>query len=329
MLAFEAKLTAEEGNVGLPYVSDDIGSFNGAPIRKQCSATAAASGAKDPPRIYARWVQFGTFQPILRLHSNHGDRLPWQYPQPADRAAARALRLREALVPYLYTLARDAYDTGLPIIRSLYLQWPRRPAAYSHPSEYTVGRDLLVRPVTAPGNPAPATVWFPPGRWIDYFTGRNFTGPSVHTLHVPLDQMPVFLRAGSILPTQPAVAHTSTAPTDHLVLSVFGSGRGSFHLYDDRGTGFGYRHGAYTWTPIRHHTSRAGATLRVGPARGRFPGARRTRSWTVVFRDVPRPTEVLLDGHRIASRYDGTHHTVTVRTPELSTRRQTTVVLVH
>src|SRR5581483_335147 len=110
MLAFEARFTAEEGNVGLPYVSHDIGSFNGQPSGGQCVGEGAPLLNEHlPDDLYARWVQFGTFQPLDRLHSNHGDRLPWQYGGSADAAAAGFLRLREALGPYIYTLARRSY----------------------------------------------------------------------------------------------------------------------------------------------------------------------------------------------------------------------------
>ena len=163
MLGFEAQFSAEEGNVGLPYVSHDIGSFNGQPEAGQCSVQTGLLNEQLPDDLYARWVAFGAFQPLDRLHSNHGDRLPWEYGASADAAAAGFLRLREALNPYLYTLARNAYDTGLPITGPLYLQWPGLAAAYEHPSEYTFGPGIVVEPVTAAGDPAPATLWVPPG----------------------------------------------------------------------------------------------------------------------------------------------------------------------
>jgi hypothetical protein len=329
MLGFEAKLTAEEGNVGLPYVSDDIGSFNGAPIHGMCGATAGGSGAVDNPTMYARWVQLGAFQPLLRLHSNHGARLPWEYPRPADRAAAEALRLRESLVPYLYTVARRAYDSGLPIDRALYLTWPNTRAAYHHASEFTVGRDVLVRPVTSAGNPAKTAVWFPRGRWVDDFTGHTFTGPSTHRLSIPLEEIPVFIRQGAVVETQPPTTHTPEGPRDHLILTAYGDAPGSTRLYDDSGSGFGYQHGADTWTTVRHEVSAGGQTMTIGPARGSFRGALTRRSWTVVFRDSARPTEVTVDGQQVRWHYDGTTRSLTLRTPEISTSRQAQVAVVR
>jgi alpha-glucosidase (family GH31 glycosyl hydrolase) len=176
-LAFQAQLAGDEASIDEPYVSDDIGSFLGQP----------PGTASDDPDVYARWVQLGTFQPILRLHSSHGNRLPWDYPQPANDIAASFLGLREALVPYTYTLADEAVRTGLPITRPLYLDYPSEPAAYVNPGEYLYGPDVLVAPVTTPGTVSKQSVWFPPGQWTDWFTGATFTGSSEQTLTVPLD----------------------------------------------------------------------------------------------------------------------------------------------
>ena len=153
-LATEAALVPDEATIGEPYVSSDIGSYLGPPPTQ--------SGA-DPPDLYDRWVQLGTFEPILRLHSNDENRLPWQYPQPVQGITESFLRLREALLPYTYTLAAEANQTGLPMARPLYLDYPDQPSAYQNPTEYLYGPDMLVAPVTTPGDVASTTVWFPPG----------------------------------------------------------------------------------------------------------------------------------------------------------------------
>jgi alpha-glucosidase (family GH31 glycosyl hydrolase) len=161
----------------------------------QCGPVGTSSlTAHLPDDLYARWVALGTFQPLDRLHSDHGDRLPWSYGAEAEAAATSFLQLREALVPYLYSLAGQAHDTGLPMTRGLYIEWPDLDAAYQHPSEYLLGRDVVVAPVIAPGDPAPATVWVPPGTWVDYFTREVLHGPAVVHEQVPLSRMPVLVR---------------------------------------------------------------------------------------------------------------------------------------
>jgi hypothetical protein len=327
MLAFEAQFSAEEGNVGLPYVSDDIGSFNGQPEDGVCSSTGTALLNEHlPDDMYARWVAFGTFQPLDRLHSNHGDRLPWEYGAAADSAAAGFLRLRESLNPYIYTLARDTYDTGLPITGALYLQWPALAAAYQHPAEYTFGPNIVVEPVSADGDPAPATVWIPPGRWVDYFTGRVFAGPSVQTLSVPLSQMPVLVRAGAIIPTEPYAPFTPPGPQRTLILTAYPGARGNFALYDDQGVGFGYAHRKYSWTSISHRERRGRSELIIGPARSSFPGALARRSWEIELPGVSRPHVVRIDGR--AERqwtYDAASRTLTIDTGPEASRRAVTV----
>ena len=171
---------------------------------RQLSRPPPTQSGADPPDLYDRWVQLGTFEPILRLHSNNENRLPWQYPQPVQGITESFLRLREALLPYTYTLAAQTHRTGLPMAQPLYLDYPDQPSAYQNPTEYLYGQDMLVAPVTTPGNVASTTVWFPPGHWVDYFTGATFSGPSTATLSVPLNRMPVFSAAEGSSPNSPA-----------------------------------------------------------------------------------------------------------------------------
>jgi hypothetical protein len=305
-LAFQAQLSADEASIDEPYVSNDIGSF--------LSPPPGAPG--DDADLYARWVQLGTFQPVLRLHSNHGSRLPWDYPEPAASVAASFLRLREALVPYTYTVADQATSTGLPITRPLYLGYPDQPGAYTNPGEYLYGPDMLVAPVTTPGNLASQTVWFPPGRWTDWFTGATFDGPSTRTLTVPLDRMPVFVKAGAIIPEQAPADHVGAEPTAPLTLRVYPGKSGQFSLYQDAGSGTGYQHGQYSLTPIgtRQAAGDAVGTVDIGPSRGSYPGQPDTRSFEVDITGVSRPHTVLLDGQPLAAgdwTYDPATHTVT------------------
>jgi alpha-glucosidase (family GH31 glycosyl hydrolase) len=302
-LAREAVLTPGEATIGQPYVSDDIGSFLGPPPTQ--------SGA-DTPALYDRWVQFGTFQPVLRLHSNNEDRLPWEYPQPVRGIAESFLRLRESLVPYTYTLAAEASRTALPMARPLYLAYPDQPAAYDIPAEYLYGPDMLVAPVTSPGSVATTTVWFPPGRWVDYFTGATFTGPSTATVSEPLDRMPVFVRAGGIVPEQPAATSSTSRPDRALTVRVYPGAAGSFTLYQDAGTGLGYTKGQFGQTPIstsstspgRRGTARAVRVV-IGSTKGRYPDEATSVAYHVEMVDLSRPSDVTVDGASLAPRRSG------------------------
>jgi alpha-glucosidase (family GH31 glycosyl hydrolase) len=329
-LAQEVALTPDEASIGEPYVSSDIGSFLGVPPLR----------TPDPPDLYARWVQFGTFAPILRLHSDDQDRLPWQYPQPVQGITESFLRLREALIPYTYTLADQAHDTGLPLSRPLYLDYPEMAAAYGHPDEYLYGPDMLVAPVTSPGIVADTTVWIPPGRWVDYFTGATFTGPLTTTMAVPLNRMPVFVRAGGIIPEQSSSTKTTTASPKDMVFKVYSGSSGSFSLYGDSGTGLGYTKGQSTATRITDSLgrARAGTTtarVTVGAATGHYLGEPTTVRYRLDLVDLTVPTQVMSDGHRLDRRpsgsdapgwsYQPSTATVVIITGPASTAQQLTV----
>jgi Glycosyl hydrolases family 31 TIM-barrel domain/Glycosyl hydrolase family 31 C-terminal domain/Domain of unknown function (DUF5110) len=305
ILDFESRFTAAEGNIGLPYVSHDIGSFKGKHLDDD---------------MYVRWVQLGAFQPINRLHSNHGDRLPWSYPGRAGRIAADFLRLRSSLVPYLYTLARRAHDRGLPMVRGMYLRWPEQEGAYSHDRQYMLGDGLLVAPVGSPGDPATKTVWLPPGAWVDLFTGERRRGPRAVHLSVPLGRMPVFARAGAIVPMQRYAPHQPARPPDPLVLTTWAGADGRFRLYEDSGDGLAYRKRRFAFTRIVHDDRGDGGTVvTIGAAHGRFKRMRRTRRWVLRLVGVPRPSGATVNGRAAGVRYDAARRTAVVRTGRLST----------
>ncbi|MBO0868290.1 MAG: carbohydrate-binding protein [Micromonosporaceae bacterium] len=311
MLNFESYFTAREGNIGVPYVTHDIGSFLGGQL---------------PDDLYLRWVQLGAFQPIDRLHSNHAPRLPWEYDDTARGIAENFMRLRESLVPYLYTTARQSYDTGLPMVRGLYLDYPEAPEAYQFDHEYMLGDQMLVAPVATPGTVASTQVWFPPGTWVDYFTGAQFTGPATRTITTPLSRMPVYVKAGSVLPTQPYTDNQHPGlPT---LLRVDGNAAGSTRYYEDAGDGLGYQHGGYAWTTVAHTVDAGGQSITVDGAQGDYqtqPGARRLQ---VDLTGVTQPTGVTLDGSALAPglwQYDAQTRTVHAKLPATGTRDTVTV----
>ncbi|MEV0839163.1 TIM-barrel domain-containing protein [Actinocatenispora sera] len=307
-LANEVAFTPAEGaGIGESNVSHDIGGFHGKHL------------ADD---LYARWVQFGAFQPVLRLHSSHGARLPWDYAGAAKDSAERFLRLRESLVPYTYSLARQANATGLPITRAPYLAYPDQPDAYQFAStEYLYGPDVLVAPVTTPGEQADTTVWFPPGTWTDWFTGEQVTGPATRTVHTDLSTMPVFVRSGGIVTTRTGDVPGDTGhPLTAATATIATGGDGRVSLYEDAGDGNGYQHGQSATTALSY-TERGGASrLTIGARHGGYPGAVDTRTWTVRLLHADRPTRVTVDGRALAASDTGpgwsyAGGTLTVRLP--------------
>ncbi|WNV86948.1 ricin-type beta-trefoil lectin domain protein [Umezawaea sp. Da 62-37] len=317
MLAFEARFTPDEAAAGLSNISHDIGSFHGGHL---------------PDDLYARWVQLGAFQPVDRLHSDHGDRLPWNYTGAAAASAERFLRLRESLVPYTYTTARQATTTGVPITRPLYLDYPAQNDAYTHPQEYLYGDNVLVAPITTPNDAAgngSVSAWIPPGTWTDYFTGTSYTGPTTTTITRPLASMPVLVKSGGIVPTRTDyVANQKAQPLTQLTLTVGAGADGTFSLYQDAGEGAGFRSGQSTSTPIGWNNG--SRTLTVGATTGAFPGAASSRAYTLRLTNSAAPTAVSVDGTRLpetAWSYNADSRTVTVTTASLPVGGAHTVAL--
>ena len=311
-LASEAQLAQDEGSIGEPYVSDDIGSFLG-----------TENTANVPDDLYLRWLQLGTFQPIMREHSDGVDwgqnpRLPWEYDAATNAVGDQFMQLREQLVPYLYTLAYQASSTGIPMAQALYLNYPGQAAAYTNPTEYTLGSNVLVAPVTQPGASVATQVWFPPGTWQDYFTGATFTGPGTQTINVPTSRMPVFVKEGGIIPLQPSSGQAQTAGTAPITLQVHAGANGSYSLYDDAGTGLGYQSGQSTQTPISYteNASAGTSTLTISPTVGSYPGEPGNRTYTLDLVDESRPTSVQINGQTIvASQWTYNAATDTLQVP--------------
>lgn len=316
-LQFQVGYTGgQAATTGLSPISHDIGGFN-------------ADRAKLPEDLYVRWVQLGTFQPILRLHGNHSERLPWQYGADARDASIDFLNLRENLVPYTYTLAQQAAQTGVPVVRPTYLEYPNRPEAFAAAGgQYFYGPDVLVAPITAPGSSAGTRVWFPPGQWTDFFTGRTYSGPSTQEVRAGWTTMPVFLRAGAIVPQRGHdVANDRQHSLDDVLVTVAAGADGEFTLYEDDGSS---RDAAAATTRIGY-SERAGIrTVRIDPTHGTFPGRPEIRSWTVTVRNATAPAVVQLDGRPLAAtqwEWNAAERTVTVRAGSRATAAGTTVTL--
>ncbi|HEY3753652.1 MAG TPA: TIM-barrel domain-containing protein, partial [Pseudonocardiaceae bacterium] len=319
----------EAAATGMSAISHDIGGHNdttGLPgSETYVSGGQTHQTAKLPDDMYARWVQLGTFQPVDRLHSNHSDRLPWQYGAEAKASAEKFLTLREDLVPYTYTQAQQAATTGIPVVRPTYLQYPEEENAYATAgSEYLYGPDMLVAPVTTPGSTATTSVWFPPGQWTDYFTGRTYTGPSTQHVTTDWNSMPVFVKAGGIVPTRTDnVANDVQNPLTKVTLTVSGGADGSYSLYEDDGKSAA---GGPSATTAVSYTEN-GHVLHIAPAQGTYSGQVTDREWTAVFTGATAPTTVRVDGEATKNwTFDPDRHTLTVTVPQRSVGTATTIM---
>jgi alpha-glucosidase len=273
-LAFQPWFTATAANVGYAYWSHDIGGH--------------MPGAVDP-ELFTRWVEFGAFSPILRTHTTKNpdsERRIWAYPEPYSSILRDTFQLRYALQPYIYTEARRTYDTGVAFLRPLYYDWPENPGAYTSKGEYLFGDQMLVAPVVTPVDKvtglASEKVWLPAGEWIEWPTGKHLAGPASFDRSFAIDQTPVYLKAGAIVPMQPPMRYTGEKPVDPLIVSVWPLAPGassSYSVYEDSGAAVEYQRGVFTRLPIKAAQTGDVLKVEIGPVEGRFPGMLRNRAF--------------------------------------------------
>jgi hypothetical protein len=289
VLAYEVPFTAQGGNVLMPYITHDIGGFIGPNVSFD---------------LYARWVQFGVFSPFLRLHSAHENpevgnlRMPWTYGDKGVEFAKTFFRLRYSLIPYIYTYCRVAHDQALPIVRPLYLEYPSVAKAYTSPGEYFFGEELLVAPVT--DSTGEKDVFLPPGTWVDYFTGQKYSGDRMIHEKYPLDRLPLFVKAGSIIPLQTDMAYSDQRPLDTLIVEVYGPDKASFTLYEDDGVSLDYESGKCAWTPMSFLKG-AGTRyeMTIGPTKGEYSSQPAARAYEIRFHGVGKPGSVTVDNRKL------------------------------
>ena len=266
----------------------------------------AVFGNTVEPELYVRWTQFSSFSPIFWYHGLWGMRLPWEYGELGKSIDRKFLNLRERLIPYTYTYARIAHETGLPLVRGLYLDYPDQEPSYQFKEQYLYGRDMLVAPITDPsfGKLSLKDVYLPEGdTWFDYFTGEIHAGGQVIAHECPLESMPVFVRAGAIVPMAPEMSYAGERPTDPLTLDVYASGKAStFRLYEDDGESLEYRQNKFAWTPISFvpDASKGVNKLEIGPVEGGYAGQLASRRYEVRVHGLLKPNGVKVNGKKLA-----------------------------
>ncbi len=315
VLAYEVAYTARGGNVLVPYISNDIGGFHGARI---------------PFDLYARWIEFGTFSPILRMHSAHENplegntRMPWVYGPKGIALMRKYFTLRVQLIPYIYSYSWQAHERSLPILRPLYLEWPDLGQAYRHFHEYYFGGEMLVAPVLQAGGAR--SVYLPPGNWMDFFTGKRYRGDATFTAHYAADATPVFVREGAVIPEQAVARNQAGAGQGDLTINVYGDGNGRFDLYEDDGISLDYERGSYALTPMTYRTRGSGHRLVIGPTAGSFVGQRQARGYELRIHTARRPTAISVDGRRMAHwRWQASGSTAYLTLPVESIRHALTL----
>ena len=272
---------------GIPYWSMDIGGYWPQPRFR--AEPMAPADAEEWQELSTRWTEFGAMVPVFRAHgeappareiSRFGD----------TTAAYRAMvywdRLRYRLLPYVYSVAGAVTQDGGTMMRPLVMDFPADTTAREVADQYLFGPALLVNPVTA-FRARSRPVYLPPAAWYDFWTGQRLAGGRTVQAAAPYDRIPVFARAGSILPVGPELQYTDEKPADPITLMVYAGADGRFSLYEDDGTSYGYERGQFARIPLRW--DERNRTLIIGRREGSFPGMLARRSFQVVFVSPGRP----------------------------------------
>jgi alpha-glucosidase len=247
-------------------------SLSGVPF---CGADVGGFGSNCTGELLARWTQAGAFFPFFRNHSARGTRRqePWAFGPEIEEICRRYIRLRYRLMPYLYNLFREAATDGTPIMRPLFWEFPDDPHGYAVDDQFLLGADILVAPVIKPAA-TQRPVWLPTGAdWYNYWTKKKHTGGQHITAKAPLDTLPLFVRAGSIIP----MAEPAT-------LEVYPGRKTSGHLYEDDGASFAYERGEYSLT---HFTWKSGKLRAERLATGYISAAKSYRVRVCCCSDNP------------------------------------------
>jgi alpha-glucosidase (family GH31 glycosyl hydrolase) len=216
----------------------------------------------DYPELFVRWFQWGTFQPVMRAHGEREHNEVWAYGKQAETILSKYLRLRYQLLPYTYSLAYETNRTGAPFMRALFMDFPGDPNVANIGDEYMFGPALLVAPVTDQGATS-RTVYLPAGAdWYNYWTNERYKGGLTITASAPIDTIPLFVRAGSILPLGKPIL-TTEQMQDLEKIKVYPGADGDFTLYNDDGKTYAYEKGDFSITNL-HWDNAAGKLTQKG-----------------------------------------------------------------
>jgi len=255
---------------GIPYWNTDIGGFSGARLN-------------DPryQELFTRWFQFGAFCPMFRVHGTSAPKEIWRWDEPTQKILADYIRLRYRLLPYIYSVSWMVANGGGTMMRPLMMDFANDSTALDIGSQYLFGPALMVCPVTQSG----VTNWsvYLPGQgaWYDFRTGRRLAGGQRIDAAAPIDSMPLYVRAGAIVPMGPVVQYAAEQAGKPLEIRVYRGADGAFTLYADEGDNYNYENGKYSTIPFTWNE--ATGTLTIGPRKGKFPGMVKEQTFRIVF----------------------------------------------
>ena len=257
---------------GLPYWTTDIGGFF-RPGKSQYTD-------ENYQELLTRWYQWGAFNPIFRIHGYQSETEPWKYGQQVEDNMRKMLNLRYRLLPYIYSEAWQITKNGSTMMRPLVMDFNGDTTALNQPYEYMFGKALLIAPITEP-NVKEWNVYLPQSAdWYDFWTGKNFKGGQKIKTDAPLDKIPLYVKAGSIIPVGKFIQYAGQKSADTLEIRIYKGADGKFELYEDENDNYNYEKGAYSTITFEWNDSKK--LLTISDRKGSFPGMITKRKINIV-----------------------------------------------
>ncbi|MDD5065553.1 MAG: glycoside hydrolase family 31 protein [bacterium] len=277
-LKYQVYFTATAANVQTHYWSHDLGGFLGHKI----------SG-----KLFLRWTQFGAFSPVMRTHSEHGIREPWNFDKETLDIFRKYVRLRYRMIPYFYSCSMLSYLKNIPLFRAMYYSYPEEKESYKFKHQYMIGDSVLAAPVT--GWRCSKKVFFPAGEWIGIENMFVTMGRSIRKLKVPVSQIPLFVKKGAIIPTGQDQRYVGEKKNNVLRFEIFPDKESSFDYYEDDGITDDYKNEKYIRIRVNVRSEDDRITVDLGKMEGSYQGLIRKRKLEIVLhileeREISRST---------------------------------------
>ena len=282
-LDFQPYFTNTATNIGYTWWSHDIGGH--------------MMQSKDD-ELYARWVQYGLYSPIMRLHSTSNEFMgkePWKHNLQSEAVAVSCLRERHALLPYLYSMNYRTHEKSLALCEPMYYAYPETEEAYNVKNQYFFGSELLVAPITSRMNQktylGSVDVWLPEGRWTDIYTGAIYDGGKKVKMYRGLESIPVLAKEGAIIPMSSNDKENNWKNPKDMTVRIF-RGNNTFELYEDDGETNEYKNGNYAITRYTVSEDNGNLSFVISPAEGNCSSLPQRRNYTLLFEDVAEAKEI-------------------------------------
>lgn len=317
-LDYQTYFNSTASNVLYGYWSHDIGGHQGVD--------------HIDPELYVRWMQFGAFSPILRSHSTKIAGLtkePWVFSNEVSDILRGIIRQRYNMVPYIYTMAREAYETGLSLCRPMYYDYPETQEAYDYRNQYMFGNDVMVAPATSPMKDGytEVKVWLPEGQWYEFASGKTLQGGQVLTRYFALDEYPIYIKAGAVLPMYNDKVMNLNGKDETIVLNVIpGKTSSEFTLYEDNGDDKNYQK-EFATTAIHSEKTGSKLTLTISPRKGSYKEMPAQRSYQVKVLASAIPESVTVDGQKQDFVYLNEEFALLVDIPQKDCNREKVVAI--